>query len=279
MPHIIGTVDDSNGQLAHYNLLQTIHDFAAENGWEVLRYNTDIENRELVLKGTGYSGQDEIYLCFYCYQSATQDYYNLAVGTAIGYLPNNSITTQPNVIFSGIPTHNRRIDYWLSLSPQRLAGILRVGTPVYESFYVGKFLPYAMPNQYPLPLVCAGMLDGVPATRFSDTNHSMPFKGNRANLRMWFNDGNWKKPTTWPWNNKALTNKTYLRDCNQHYTLNRIWLSDSNGIYGELEGIAHISGFDNAVENTIVIDGVTWIVGQDVAKTGVNDYFAMRLDA
>ncbi len=279
MPHLIGTVDETTGtDLAHYQLLQVIHDFASSNGWEILRYDTTIDNRELILKGKGYSGQDEIYLFFYCYQSPIADYYNLAVGCGLGYVPNNSILTQPNVIFSGVPTHNRRIDYWLSLSPQRITGLLRVGTPVYESFYVGKFLPYAMPNQYPLPLICAGMLSGTSATRFSDTNHSMAYKGNRANLRMFFNSGQWLTPQTWPWNNSSLTGYKYLRDCNEHYTLNRIWLGDANNIYGELEGIAHISGFDNAVENTIVIDGVTWVVGQDVSRTGANDYFAIRMD-
>lgn len=279
MPHLIGTVDDSNGQLAHYNLLQTIHDFTSTNGWEVLRYNTALTNRELVIKGKGYSGQDEIYLCFYTYQSETADYYNIAMGVALGYVPSNSLSTQPNIIFSGIPAHNRRIDYWLSLSPQRLTGLLRVGTPVYESFYLGKFLPYAMPNQYPLPLVCAAMLNGASGTRFSDTTHSIPYKGSRANLRMFFNDGSWKQPSTWPWNNGNLTYVSrYLRSCNDNYTLQRIMLTDNANIYGELEGIAHISGFNNAVENTLVIDGTTWIVGQDASRTGMNDFFAMRLD-
>lgn len=280
MPHIIGTVDDSNGRLAHYNLLQVIHDFTSSNGWEVLRYDTTKANRELIIKGKGYSGQEQIYLCFYTYQSETADYYNIAMGTAIGYVAGNPITTQPNVIFSGVPAHNRRIDYWLSLSPQRITGLLRVGTPVYESFYCGKCLPYALPNQYPLPLVCGGMLYGASATRFSDTNHSMPYKGNRANFRLFFNSGAWLQPEVWPWVNTNITSTSkYLRSCNQAYTLQRLILTDSNNLYGELEGIAHISGFDNAVENTLVIDGVTWVIGQDVSRTGVNDYYAMRLDA
>lgn len=278
MPHLIGTIDDSNGQLAHYNLLQTIHDFTQDNGWEILRYNTTLANRELIIKGKGYSAKEEIYLCFYTYQSETADYYNIAMGTAIGYVAGNSITTQPNVIFSGVPTHNRRIDYWLSLSPQRITGLLRVGTPVYESFYLGKCFAYALPNQYPLPLICGGMLNGASATRFSDTNHSMPYKGKRDNFRLFFNDGLWNKPEVWPWINTYLVGSKNLRSCNEAYTLQRLVLTDSNNIYGELEGIAHLSGFDNAVENTLEIEGVTWVIGQDVSRTGINDYYAMRLD-
>lgn len=276
MPHITGFTDNSNGTLAHYNLLQTIHDFAVDNDWQVMRYNTAIDNRELVLKSTGYSGLDEIYVLFFCYQNANNDYYNLAVGTALGYVPSNPINTQPNVIFSGIPAHNRRIDYWITLNPQRIAGALKVGTPVYESFYAGKFLPYARPNQYPLPLICAGMLNGTPAIRFSDTNHSMPYKGNRANLKVWFNDGSWKQPETYPFNNPTISAS---RDTNGQYCLTPIILNDNGNVYGCLEGIAHISGFDNVVENTITdADGTKWLVVQDVARTGANDYYALKLE-
>lgn len=279
MPHLIGAVDDSNGQLAHYNLLETIKDFATSNGWQSLRYNTTIENRELILKGTGDSGDDSIYLCFYCYQSAANDVYNLAVGVAMGYIPDNAITNQPNVVFSGVPLHNRRIDYWLTLNPQRMAGVLKVGTPVYESFYLGKFLPFAMPHQYPLPMLCAGMLNGAPLTRFSDTSHSIPYKGNRNNLRMWFNSGEWKTPETWPWNNGDITGETaHFNNMDMAFTLQRITLNDNYGCYGTLDGIAHITGFDNVVENMITIGTDNYLVVQDVARTGANDYYVMKLE-
>lgn len=276
MPNLKGYVDDSNGQYAHYNLLQKIYDFATNNGWQALRYNTSIENRELILKSAGYSGNDEIYVIFYCYQNANDDYYNLAVGSALGYVESNPINTQPNVIFSGIPAHNRRIDYWLTLTPGKIAGALKVGTPVYESFYAGKLLPYSSPNQYALPMICAGMLTGTPRVRFSDTGHSIPYKGKRGNFRMFFNDGSWHTPEAYPFNNENVLKS---RDTNGGYCLTAIILNDeNNNIYGSLEGIAHISGFDNVVENTIIIDNETWIVIQDVARTGQADYYALRLE-
>ena len=56
-------------------------------------------------------------------------------------------------------------------------------------------------------------------------------------------------------------------------------LSDAaSGIFGELDGVYHISGFNNAVENTVEIDGVTHVVMQDVARTGHIDYYAVRMD-
>lgn len=278
MPHQIGFVDDSGGVLAHYKMLETIKDFASANGWQVLRYKTDVENRELILKGLGYAGEEEIFVGFRTYQNANADYYNLVAACFTGYVPSNTFDTQPGAYLSGVPAHNKRIDYWLTLNPQRIALAMKVGTPVYESCYVGKMLPYARPSQYPYPVVCAGMLNGVPATRFSDTTHSIPYKGDRPNLRMRFNDGVWRKPWAHPYNNDTLAGRSSLRETNGVYPLNPVVLGDSQGLYGELDGICHIPGFENSVENTVQINGVTWVVMQDVYRTGFNDYYALRMD-
>ena len=48
-------------------------------------------------------------------------------------------------------------------------------------------------------------------------------------------------------------------------------------LFGELDGCYHISGFNNAVENIITVDGVDHLVVQNVHRTGVEDYWALRL--
>lgn len=278
MPHQIGFVDNTS-MLAHYAMLETIRDFAAANGWTVLRYDTAPANRELILKGVGYTGQEEIFVGFRTYQDASADYYNLVAAAFTGYVPSNTFDTQPGARLSGVPAHNNRIDYWLTLNPQRIALAMKVGTPVYESCYVGKFLPYARPSQYPYPVIAAGMLDGTPATRFSDTTHSIPYKGARANMRMRFNDGVWRQPECHPWNNNYVAGATtQQRDTGGFYPLSAVVLSDASGVYGELDGIRHISGFNNAVENTVIEAERTWVVIQDVARTGFIDYYALELD-
>lgn len=277
MPNQIGFVDNSGGVLAHYKMLETIRDFAAANGWTVLRYDTAPANRELILKGVGYTGEEEIFVGFRTYQDVGADYYNLLAGAFTGYVAGNSFDTQPGAMTSGIPAHNQRIDYWLTLNPQRIALAMKVGTPVYESAYVGKFLPYATPSQYPYPVICAGMLTGAAATRFSNTSHSMPYKGARANMRMRFNDGVWKQPDCWPWVNSDLTSSNQVRDTGANYPMLPVVLNDANGLYGELDGIFFISGFDNVVENTA--GGGQFVVIQDVSRTGFVDYYAMRLDS
>lgn len=276
MPHEIGFVVAQDSKPAHYQMLQKIKNLALSSGdWVLLREDTSGENHEIILKGCGYSQQEEIFVGVRTYQNAQADYYNLAVATFTGYVPSNPFDNQPSAKISGVPAHNQRIDYWLTVNPQRIACCMKVGTPVYEHFYIGKFLPYARPSQYPYPVVCAGMLDGVPAVRFSDTSHSIPYKGNRKNLAMRFNTGVYLNPECYPYNCSVITGNFQLRDTNGIYPLLPIMLLDNNGIYGELDGVRFISGFNNVTEN---LCGDDWIVLQDVGRTGFNDYIALRLD-
>lgn len=276
MPHDIGFVTAQNGKPAHYQMLQKIKDLALSSGdWVLLREDTSGENHEIILKGRGYSQQEEIFVGVRTYQNANADYYNLAVATFTGYVPSNPFDNQPSAKISGVPAHNQRIDYWLTVNPQRIACCMKVGTPVYEHFYIGKFLPYARPSQYPYPIVCAGMLNGASATRFSETSHSFAYKGSRANLAMRFNSGVYLNPECYPYNSYPLVHERQIRDSNGIYPLMPIILTDSNGIYGELDGVRFISGFDNVTENTC---GNDWVVLQDVGRTGFNDYIALKMD-
>lgn len=253
---------------------------AANAAWEVLRYDTAPANRELILKGKGLSRTEEIFVGFRTYQDAGADYYNLLAAVFTGYVAGNSFDTQPGARLSGVPAHNNRIDYWLTLNGQRIVLAMKVGTPVYESAYVGKCLPYGRPSQYPYPVVCGGMLSGAAATRFSETTHSIPYKGNKANMALRSND-NWLQPYAYPWGNTYLSGASQnLRDTGDVYHLLPVELHDNTAnLWGALDGIFYISGFNNAVENTLSIGGATYVVIQDVARTGHTDYYAMRLDS
>ncbi len=285
MPHAIGFVDNSGGTLAHYKMLDKIRALAIEAGWTVLRYDTVQSFRELILMAPGLSGEEQIYCGFKCYHDVALDVYNLTVAGYTGYVPGNDFYTQPGAMYSGIPTHNQRIDYWITANAQRMVLGMKVGTPVYEHAYIGYGLTRALPSQYPYPLVCAGMLNAAPYTRFSETTHSMPYKGITANMRLRFNSGVWLQPATWPWNQPIIYSKTTTSDNNQVrdtegvYPLLPIILMDANGIYCELDGVFAISGFDNVTENTFVIGDVDYVVLQDVARNGFIDYIAMRMDS
>lgn len=247
--------------------------------WQVLRYDTASATRELILKSLGLSGTEEIYVGFRAYQDTGADYYNLSVAGFTGYVPGNTFITQPGYFESGIPAHNLNIGYWMAVNGQRIVFALKVGTPVYEVAYAGKMLPFSLPTQYPYPLVIGGMLSGVPATRFSDTTQSTPFKGNRANFKMRFVDGVWTQVHTWPWSSTHIAGATaQIRETGTIYTLQPITLhNNSNGVYGAIDGVYHISGFNNVVENTLTIGGKLYVVVQDVYRTGFNDYIALEM--
>ncbi|WP_119352942.1 hypothetical protein [Azohydromonas sediminis] len=275
MTAYIGFVDNTD-MLAHYKMLEKIRDVCQAEGWTILRYDTSVANRELIMMAPGLSGTEQIFCGVYCYQEASLDYYNLAVATMKGFVADNSFSTQPGISpVLGVPAHNTRIDYWISVNGQRLNVAMKVGTPVYESFGIGKFFPFAAPSQYPQPLFAAGMLSSASATRYSETTHSMPWKGNRSNLRMHFNDGTWKTPLTTPWQNTTMANSS--RPAETTYALYPVMLYDATNMYGVLDGIYHITGFNNSVENTLTIGGKNYVVIQDVSRTGFGDYIAMEL--
>jgi hypothetical protein len=55
-------------------------------------------------------------------------------------------------------------------------------------------------------------------------------------------------------------------------------ITDAN-VVGELDGIFHVSGFDNSAENIVEADGFEHLVVPNIFRTGVSDFAAVRLDA
>ena len=290
MPNSVSYVDTTGTwTLAHYNLLEAIKSFIEANGWTTLRYDTSGTNHELIMHAPGLSGTEDIYLGIRTYHDVSADYYNLLGGVFTGYVSGNTFDTQPGAALVGCCAHNNRIDYWLSLNGQRIALAMKVGTPVYEHLYLGKMLPYCRPSEYPYPVVAGGMLVGAAATRFSDLLHDFYPRGNGSSRCLLRHPAGWAAPWCYPWGLSAgqsfmtgdSSGSTLLqaRDTGAEYPLTPIELHDNSAnIWGQLDGIYHVSGFSNAVENTIVIGGVTYVVMQAVARTGHADYYALRLD-
>lgn len=255
--------------------------------WKVLRWDDGggdpAAGRELIMVGNGHSGTEEIFIGFRTYHSVASDYYNMSVAGFIGYVPGNSFVTQPGYRESGLPLHNQRIDYWLCANPQRVVAALKVGTPVYVHFYTGFFLPYATPTQYPYPMFVGAMFNSAqPATRYSDTNYTFPYRGYGSgatqNLALRFVDGSWRVTYVYPISDNWYRSNAAMNDTNGVYSLEPLVLFDSSpNVYGQLEGVYNITGFNNVVENTTTVDGVDYVVIQDVYRTGFNDYIALEL--
>lgn len=281
-----GTIDFTVGKTFTIPVTQGAAS-AAGIAYEILRYTTvgaEASGHELIMKAPGLTGLEEIYIGLRTYHSVSADYYNLLAGVFTGYVPGNTFDTQPGAALVGCPAHNNRVDYWLSLNGQRIVLAMKVGTPVYEHLYLGKFLPYARPSQYPYPVIAGGMLVGAAATRFSEVTHDFYLRGNNARGKL-RTPGGWIDMHCYPWGNPFLTGTStsnlqlQARDTVNEYSLLPVELHDNSAnLYGQLDGVCQVSGFNNAVENTLVIGGVTYVVMQSVARTGHTDYYAMRLD-
>jgi hypothetical protein len=238
-------------------------------------------NYEVIWKAPGLSGTEEIFCGIKAYHSTADDYYNFKIGCFTGYVPLNSFETQAghsNIM--GVPLWNQTTAYWLQTDGQHLFCVAKIEN-IYESFGFGKYLPYATPSQYPYPVFCMGGLTSATATRYSDTSHVSGFKGARSNFQIRTAAGAWINPDVYPYMGTRQLRNTITASTTDdgYYGLHAIVLSDSApNVYGELDNLSYISGFNNAVENTVVdADSKTHVVLRDVWRTGFNDYIAMKL--
>ena len=55
-------------------------------------------------------------------------------------------------------------------------------------------------------------------------------------------------------------------------------LYETGNIYGEIDGVFMVSGYNQAVENIVQYGGDDYAVIHDVYRTGFDDYFTLRLD-
>lgn len=278
MAYEVSYVDNADTILAHCKLVDRIKALALANGWSTIRDVTATDSREVILQGVGLTALEQIFVGIKTYYDSGADVYNLTIGGFTGYAAGSAFESQPGFKVASIPAHNARIDYWLIVNAQRIACALKVGTPVYESFYIGKIYPYARPTQYPYPLYIGGSLAANAITRFSETTHSMPYKGAAAVNQNIRGPSGWINSYVYPYNNSSVVGEAWqLRDTGGIYHLLPVEIYDATNLYGVLDGIYHISGFNNSVENTLVIGGDTYVVIQDVWRTGHGDYYAMRL--
>lgn len=289
MAYEIGTVLKGAGLDTHYQLLEIIKNLCEANSWITLRYDTTSANRELIMKAPGLGGLEEIYVGIRTYQNFASDYYNFLLGAFTGYVPTNTFDSQPGACLSGVPAHNNAITYYLAVNGQRLVFMLKVGTPVYTHGYLGKYFQYAKPTEYPYPVVCAGVLDGAAATRFSESSNYFPYHSysvsTAANLNIRRPDGAWYKPAAWPFANgshAATTNILAGPACqvptNGFYQVEPIILHDranthaiNQNVWGELDGVYYVSGFNNTAENVVQVGG-----SSTVDQTGMSPLQAVQ---
>lgn len=265
--------------------------------WQVNRS----EENQVFLQGPGLAGGDEIFVSVKTYFDAGADYYNWEIRGADGYDAGQTETGQPNVCPARyMPAWNTAIPYWFRASGRFFIVVAKIST-TYQGCYAGLCLPFATPTQYPYPMLVGGSTKAA-ANRFSlATNDAgMFFSPCENGLCLRHVDGAWLEffnlytglssisdNITHPYHRAATPTVGFanFRDdpnaVQPIFPISLLATGDDNpafrGVLGILDGCCAVSGFNNAAENVVDIDGTDWIVFQNIFRTGVADYFAVEM--
>lgn len=297
---------------------------------------------EALLKAPGNSGTESIYTGIRCEYDAGNGWYNLFLMGYTGYDANVLDFFQQPGALSGygdvnpmfcpmVPCWNTSMPYWFAATGRSFRFGVKVSTS-FEGGYLGFFLPYATPGQYPYPLAVGGSMIPQNGARgvewrysYNDYRHSVfptpaatspSAQFTDATLYMRLPDGTWRSagqrattsnPNTitrmtmnltspfaasgpaigvWP----TCVHSTTVGDgCLPYrevlgggYILQPLILLQrlpALAVWGELEGVFSISGFSNSAENTTTFGGTNHTVFQNVARTEVQEYWALALPA
>lgn len=302
MPVATGTATD------HLDLFDKLRAFLVDTDpdgpeWTELDYNAG--DKSAIYVAPGVSGTEEIHVGFGVVEDPGTDAFALTGWMFKSYNSGLGHLSQPGYSGRGFhPVWDDSMPYWFIGNGQRVIIITKVST-VYTASYLGKFLPYGVPGEYPQPYYMS--MPASSNTRWSST--SPTFRnffdpGDHAGSLIlnpngtWYRVGNYVNSSSsetnitdgnycWPYsvafgNNAAETRWRELRN-NVDDTV-PVWPivlvgEDPNGeVYGMLDGAFAISGFSLASEDTIDIDSVDHLVVQNIFRTARYYYAAMKLE-
>ena len=184
MAYETGTATNHSDLLAKLKTFLTTNTalVAAGQQWQALRYTA---GTELLLKGTGLSGTDEIFVNIADYVDTNDGIYNWIVQGAGGYVSANAVDNQPAQSPKvALSLWNNSMQYWFIANGRRFIVIAKVSS-IYVAGYFGLMLPYGTPGQYPYPLFIGANIpnmsfNSVPS--YSNRNYSWP---NNLNSNYW----------------------------------------------------------------------------------------------
>lgn len=268
---------------------------AAGREWTCLRD----DGIDMIFQGVGLSGTEEIFVGFEYYADAGSDLYSWSLAGLTGYVAGNNFDNQPGRETAKddyLPLWTQPIPYWFIANGQRFIVIANVSS-TYQSMYLGKFLPYATPGQYPYPLFCGGMTSKynyrystvAAAMRFfpySYSNQSSVFKPDGSIIR---GAGSSVSPgaTTFnifPFNGITETSgfgELAPFDSGDVTLIQSVImggsLTDNPAVYGELDGIFYVGGIEMSSESIVTIDAEDYLVFQDGSLVSQCNFAAVRL--
>lgn len=157
MPVETGTATDFK------DLLAKLRTFALAQGWVSEAYTTGagVDDPDyLYLRGPGVTTSEKVHINIATYAEDINNIYCWELYGATAYDSGTPMTSQPgtsppNVIFLCADT---TITYWFYVNDRRIMLMTKVGTRYYGA-YMGFFLPWGSPADYPFPLYISGNVD------------------------------------------------------------------------------------------------------------------------
>lgn len=281
----------TSGTAANYkDLLAILATFAAANGWTVL----DQTAERLYLKGEGTAGTDEIYVGIQTYEDSANGRYNWELFGSWAYRAGRAYSAMPRTTGGGVFSYlwNQPIPYWMVATPRRIMGFAKIGT-TYTCFHLGLIDPPATDAQYPYPLLIGGC-GRVAAQNYSATAGNGAFWGGvgaTGSGKLFVPGGDWgyinsyfsanvNAPTFTPKTLMTGKKSSIITALDGSYVMFSIFMVDDSrpSIYGSVDGLFQVSGYNNSAENIITVSGKNYMVFPDVYRSAYGDYCCMRLD-
>lgn len=309
MAYEIGTATDYKDLIAKLKTFVTTNAalVAAGQQWTVMRHTAPASgDHELILRGPGLAGVDQIYVGIKTEDAPAISGYNwkLQGFTAFANVTFDAQpgamggTNQPRLLLVNAP-----MNYWFVASGRRIIVVARAGT-TYQIAYLGLIMPYGPPKNLPYPLFIGGCCYDALVWTDSTAAHSPfyyprhPSSGKPTVSQGYFLGTQWypvlfKASSTvytdlciLPYATRpaaylscSLTQMRPNRD-GTYPLLPMILCSQgsSRNIYGEFEGLFALPGFGLVGEDTVASDGVPHTVFNGGSLTAPDNFVAIRME-
>ncbi len=260
--------------------------------------------KDLIMKGQGLSGTDEIYFGCQSHEDTSAPYYQLLLYGFTAYDEDAALPYQPGINPDN-PNYVGDIntcEYWFTGNGRYFHMTTKIST-VYTSLYAGLLLPYGEPSSYAYPLYIAATTGA--SRHYTSTDHLMRHCFDPSDGGGWLRlpGGSWGavmsayntywsyNRNVWPYSSGSSTmlegNLSLTEGYDGSYALTPLVIMEyesqnasvySPNAYGEIQGGFHISGSNNSAEATLTVDGDEYIVFQSAFRTTKRDFYAVRLE-
>jgi len=305
-----------------FDLVTRIRDFlttdaalvAAGQNWSVLYGPASgaitSNSQDVLLKGPGNGGTDEVLVALFPNANPAGDTYNLGISGLASYSPSaGAPVDQPGRLISRqMHLWNQAMPYWIVANGRRFIIVVRV-TTVYQSAYAGFILPYHLPTTWAYPMYVGAstrnqsarysLVSGYHGSFFSPgASQNIGTVGANVDLcgaALRLPDGVWT-PICNKFEQNGDTN--FAGSCVAPW--NQYWYNstirdalDGSPVLvpaeislvapypanmGALEGVYFIPGYGTGAENIVTVNGVQHLVVQNAYRTANGEYAAIALE-